>query len=345
MNRLFALFALLLLAATALAAPNGEELYTRHCSVCHNDKGIGGIGLPLNGEKLEHFSRDYLFKTIRNGRPGRVMPPFEKLSDAQVNAIVDHVMSWRKTPAQEWPATPVKGDPDKGERLFQEKCSACHGKDGKSNGLGTGVTLSRERKFKVVPPALNNIGFLRSAPDSWIRYTIQNGRPGTIMPSQKDFGISDQDLDDIVSYIRQFERKHDERPKPEQEPPTLVFDSPYDFVTTVTNLKETLKGLNFRYFPDRYMEMGLAPDDQINKKQLSLRFCNFNLLYKMINIEPRLGVILPCRVTVVEEDDGSVKLYLMNMKVATQLFNNEQLSELAEQMNESLMELIEEATL
>lgn len=345
MNRLFVLFALLVLSTTAVAAPNGEELYTRHCSVCHNDKGIGGIGLPLNGEKLEHFSRDYLFKTIRNGRPGRVMPPFQKLSDAQVNAIVDHVMSWRKRPAQEWTTTLVQGNPDKGERLFQEKCAACHGEDGKSNGLGTGVTLSRERKFKVVPPALNNIGFLRSAPDSWIRYTIKNGRPGTIMPSQQDFGISDQELDDIVSYIRQFERKHDEQPKPEQEPPTLVFDSPYDFVTTVTNLKETLKGLNFRYFPDRYMEMGLAPDEQINKKQLSLRFCNFNLLYKMINIEPRLGVILPCRVTVVEEDDGSVKLYLMNMKVATQLFNNDQLSELAEQMHESLMELIEEATL
>ncbi len=345
MNRILAVFALLLLSAPALAAPDGAELYTRHCSVCHNDNGMGGIGLPLNGEKLEHFSRDYLFKTIRNGRPGRVMPPFVKLSDAQVNAIVDYVMSWRKTPPRQWPATPVKGDPQNGERLFKEKCSACHGEDGKSNGLGTGVTLSRERKFKVVPPALNNIGFLRSATDEWIRYTIRNGRPGTIMPSQKDFGISDGELNDLVAYIRQFEQKHNERPRPEQEPPTLVFDSPYDFVTTVTNLKETLKGLNFRYFPDRYMEMGLAPDDQINKKQLSLRFCNFSLLYKMINIEPRLGVILPCRVTVVEQDDGSVKLYLMNMKVATQLFNNEQLSDLAEEMHENLMELIEEATL
>ena len=345
MTRITALFLLLLLAAPVWSAPNGEQLYTRHCSVCHNDKGMGGIGLPLSGEKLEHFSRDYVFKTIRNGRPGRVMPPFVKLSDAQVDAIVDYIMSWRKMPPENWPDTPVKGDPANGERLFKEKCAACHGEDGKSNGLGTGVTLSRERKFKVVPPALNNIGFLRSAKDSWIRYTIQNGRPGTIMPSQKDFGISDSELDDLVSYIRQFEQKHNEKPAPEPEPPTLVFDSPYDFVTTVTNLKETLKGLNFRYFPDRYMEMGLAPDDQINKKQLSLRFCNFNLLYKMINIEPRLGVILPCRVTVVEEEDGSVKLYLMNMKVATQLFNNEQLSELARQMHENLMELIEEATL
>jgi cytochrome c oxidase cbb3-type subunit 3 len=306
---------------------------------------MGGIGLPLNSEKLEHFSRDYIFKSIRNGRPGRVMPPFVKLSDAQVDAIVDYVMSWRKGEPQHWPSAPVKGDPRNGERLFKEKCAACHGEDGKSKGLGTGVTLSRERKFKVVPPALNNIGFLRSATDAWIRYTIRNGRPGTIMPAQKDFGINDQELDDIVSYIRRFERKHNETPEPEQEPPSLVFDSPYDFVTTVSNLKETLKGLNFRYFPDRYMEMGLAPDDQINKKQLSLRFCNFNLLYKMINIEPRLGVILPCRVTVVEQDDGSVKLYLMNMKVASQLFNNDQLSELARQMHENLLELIEEATL
>jgi hypothetical protein len=50
-------------------------------------------------------------------------------------------------------------------------------------------------------------------------------------------------------------------------------------------------------------------------------------------------------VTVVEQPDGQIKLYVMNMKVVSRIFNNTQLSETAEEMHEALMELIDEATL
>ena len=93
------------------------------------------------------------------------------------------------------------------------------------------------------------------------------------------------------------------------------------------------------------MEMGLADDLFINKKQLSLRFCNFNRLYNMINTDPRLGVVLPCRITVVEQPEGDVKLYVMNMRLVSRLFNNDQLDESAISMFESVIEVIEEATL
>lgn len=307
---------------------------------------MGGIGLPLNGDKVEHFPRDYLFKTVRLGREGRVMPAFNKLSDAQINAIVDYIFSWKKNKQVDvYSSERINGDIQNGQKLFQQKCSACHGKDGKSEGLGTGVSVSRERKFQVVPPALNNPGFLASASDHWIRQTIKTGRPGTIMPAQAALQLNDKQLDDIVSYVRSFETNQQPVEALEEDQPTLVFDSPYDFMTTIANLKQSLQGLNFRYFPDRFMEMGLAPDNKINKKQLSLRFCNFKQLYKMINTEPRLGIVLPCRITVVEQPDGQVKLYVMNMKVVSRLFNNSQLSETAEEMHESMMELIEEATL
>ncbi len=328
------------------AAPNGEQLYTRHCAVCHNDEGIGGIGLPLNGDKIEHFPRDYLFKTIRHGRIGRVMPAFEELSDAQVNAIVEYILSWKKSrlPA-EFSAQPVSGDRTRGKNLFIQHCSECHGEDGRSEGLGTGVTMSRERRFNVVPPALNNPGFLASASDSWIQYTIQHGRPGTEMPSQSKLELSDQDVNDIVSHIRGYESHHPTTEQPSADPPTLVFESPYDFTTTVSNIKQSLQGMNFRYFPDRYLEMGLADDSLINKKQLSLRFCNFNQLYRILNIEPRLGVVLPCRLTVVEDAEGQVRIYAMNMQLVSRLFNNTQLSEAAELMHANIIEVIEEATL
>ena len=335
------------LGCQVLAAPDGASLYSKHCAVCHSENGMGGIGLPLNGTKIEFFPRDYLFKTIRLGRPGRVMPPFDSLSDAQVNAIVDHILSWKtdRMITVELVDELVVGDPKRGGELYQKHCSECHGEDGKSQGVGTGVTIAREREFEVVPPALNNSGFLASASDVWIRYTIRNGRLGTSMPPQTELGISDQDVDDIVSYLRSFEKSYQQTEDTEAEPPTFVYDSPYDFQTTVDNVKQALQGMNFRFFPDRYMEMGLAPDILVNKKQLSLRFCNFSQLYKMLNTEPRLGVVLPCRITVVEEDSGQVKLYVMNMRLVSRLFNNEQLDGYVEVMLETIAEIIDEATL
>jgi cytochrome c oxidase cbb3-type subunit 3 len=337
---------LLAVAQLAIAAPDGTQLYDRHCAVCHNSNGMGGIGLPLNGAKINQFPRKYLFKTIRHGRPGRVMPAFARLSDAQVNAIVDHVLGWSDSPTPlTFSQQLIVGDTERGKALFETHCADCHGADGKSGGTGTGVTLSRERKFDVIPPALNNPGFLASASDAWIRHTIVNGRPGTRMPRQAKLGLTDSDVDHVVAYIRGFDQHAQQAEEIEVTEATLVIDSPYDFLTTINNLKQSLQGLNFRYFPDRYLEMGLAADSVINKKQLSLRFCNFKQLYKIINIEPRLGVVLPCRVTVVEEDDGSVKIYTMNMQMVSRLFNNSQLEETAREMHQGLMEVIDEATL
>jgi cytochrome c oxidase cbb3-type subunit 3 len=346
MPKLFLFIWLIVSSFSVYAAPDGHELYTRHCAVCHNENGIGGIGLPLNSHKLESFPSDYLFKTIRLGREGRVMPAFKKLSDAQITAIVDYLLSWRKGALPvSFSSAAIHGDAANGKTLFAQKCAECHGEDGKSEGEGTGVSISRDRHFQVIPPALNNPGFLASASDEWIKYTILHGRAGTIMPGSKKLKLSEGEVNNIVSYIRSFESGFTAPDVMEEESPTLIFDSPYDFETTAANLKRGMQGLNFRNFPDRYMEMGLADDNTINKKQLSMRFCNFKQLYHMLNTEPRLGVVLPCRVTVVESDDGQVKIYMMNMKVVSRLFNNTQLSEEAESMNEQLLELIDEATL
>ncbi len=239
----------------------------------------------------------------------------------------------------------INGDVANGQLVYQQKCQSCHGVSGKSNALGTGVSTSRKRDYDIIPADLSNSGYLASASDAFIKNSIISGQLGSTMPSIEELGLTDQDIDDVVSYIRSFELESKVEIEPETQEPTLIFDSPHDFQTTVANLKAALTGLNFRYFPDRYIEMGLADDSVINKKQLSLRFCNFKDLYDMINTDPRLGIFLPCRITVVEDDAGQVKLYLMNMTLISKLFNNDQLTEGAEIMHETMLEVIDEATL
>ena len=199
---------LLVAASVVNAAPDGGALFHKHCAVCHGDDGKGGVGVPLSLPSfIDTVSDEYLKNTIRLGRPGRIMPAFPKLSDAQVSAIVEHMRKWSTVPAVTHNTEPVKGDAKHGAELFASHCAQCHGETGKG-GTGTGVTFSRKRELPIIAPALNNPGFLASATDSMIRDTLIFGREGTPMTSSLVTGLSEGDIDDLVSYIRSFEEQH-----------------------------------------------------------------------------------------------------------------------------------------
>ncbi|MDX5152113.1 MAG: c-type cytochrome, partial [Acidiferrobacterales bacterium] len=189
----------------ALAAHDGKHLFFQYCAACHGFEGNGGMGVPLSlPDFLATASDDYLAKSIRHGRPGRVMPAFTDLTQHEIDMIVRYIRSWSKSSAPVYSAGHIKGDVEKGKTLFGNNCAACHGDHGQG-GPGTGVTMSRPRSLPILAPALNNSGFLASAPDEMIKATLVNGRKGTPMISFLDQGMNEQDINDIVAYIRSFE--------------------------------------------------------------------------------------------------------------------------------------------
>lgn len=333
-------------ALVAHAAPDGSALYTEYCSACHQMEGQGGIGLPLMDAKLADVSDRYLRSTIRLGRPGRVMPGFMRMSDAQVDAIVRFLRERSGTRSAEFSDEPLAGDPERGKVLYTEHCAKCHGADGSGEGQGTGVTQSRDRSFLVMPASISNPGFLASASDQMMRRVIAAGRKSSGMPAFGKGKLDSDQIDDVVSYVRSFEQQA--RTVEVLEPgerPTHVYESPYDFDATVANVKASLTGANFRIFPDRLLEQGLIDEFSVNNRQIGLRFCNFNELYGMLKVEPRLGVVLPCRITIMERADGQVILVVPNLRVVSRWFNNDELVGLWDQMEETFAEIIDEATL
>lgn len=109
------------------------------------------------------------------------------------------------SPDQEEPAEPAdssdqaapEGDAVAGETLFQSTCAACHGPDGKGlPNLGKDLTVSE---------------FVKGQPDAELVTFIKGGRPvsdpanttGVDMPPKGgNPALSDEDLFDIVAYIR-----------------------------------------------------------------------------------------------------------------------------------------------
>ncbi len=326
-----------------LVLASGKSLYTQHCSVCHGLDGAGGVGVPLNlPDFLAVASNSYLKTTIREGRPGRVMPAFPRLSDADISALVAYLRTLADVPIPVYSTTSLAGNAPRGEQLFTKYCASCHGQSGQG-GTGTGVTFSRPRNAPVVAPALNNPGFLHAASDAMLKATLIRGRKGTPMPSLSSLGLVESDADDLVAYLRTL-AKPEPSVEAESLPAIIQYESSYGLEQTLENLKQAVVGRNFRVIRLQHFEEGLAEPGKEDPRSVILYFCNFSLLNDALAIDPRVGLFLPCRITVVETKEG-VQVSSINPKNLSRLFNNRELDRACEEMHNLYAEIMEEATL
>lgn len=333
-------------ASQALAGPTGAQLYARNCASCHGERGDGGIGVPLALPSFQAgISDDYLRKTIHQGRPGRVMPAFSSLSGDEVEAIVRHVRAWNTGPSVTYSSKPIAGDRSHGKQLFEQYCVACHGANGEG-AKGTGVTFSRPRDLPIMAPALHNPGFLAAASDAMIKATLMQGRAGTPMQSYLKLGLKEKDIDDLVSYVRSFETQPlaSSAKLVQAETPVIIRESPYDLNTTVERVKTAVTTNNFFYGRVQTLEYGMTPAANENPNQVIVYFCNISMLNQALAIDPRVGMFLPCRISIFEKN-GKVQVMSVNPKVLSRLFNNSELNQLCEELEKSYTAIIEEATL
>ncbi len=334
-------------AAEPRAKPDGARLYAQRCSACHGADGSGGVGVPLALPAfLSSVDDAYLYNTVRFGRPGRVMPAFAKLTDAEVGAIIAHIRSW---PGQKRPKTPppdrIAGNATRGKVLYESHCGACHGANGEG-GHGTGVTLSRPRSAPILAPALNNPGFLAAASDVLIKTTLLRGREGTPMRSFLKQGLKERDINDIVAYVRAFEQS----PPPssarvlESESPVLVRESPYSIKRTVEKVQAAVGAANMRLIRVQTLDQGFVEEGKENQQQIIVYSCDFNFLNEALKVDPRVGLFLPCRISIVQQAD-KVLVMSINPKRLSRIFNNAELNEMCEQMYQIYIDILEETVL
>jgi mono/diheme cytochrome c family protein len=80
----------------------GEKTYTRHCSVCHGDKGNtafwarNGLNPPprnfTDPTVRRELSRERMIESVTHGRPGTGMMPFAKrLSAEEIRGVVSYI--------------------------------------------------------------------------------------------------------------------------------------------------------------------------------------------------------------------------------------------------------------
>ncbi|HEX5636246.1 MAG TPA: c-type cytochrome [Gammaproteobacteria bacterium] len=335
-----AAFFLLMFSAFTCMADKGEQLYVDNCAICHGHQGQGGVGIPLGLEAfLAQTPDEYIRRTIRVGRPGRIMPSFYRLSNQDIDAIITHIRSWRDIRAPAWNASPIKADSVKGKVLFDAHCVSCHGKDARG-GKGTGLMFSRPRDLPISPPSLNNQGFLNSVSDVMLKTIITHGRQKTPMPAASQFGLSEGDVNNLVSYIRSFQKTMMTGEQIIEEPAVIMYTSSYSFDKTLENIERAVVNNKFKLIEFSAEDKGTATN---NTTEARVYFCNYDLINDALAIDPRIGMFLPCQITVVNYN-GVVQAMSINPKRLSQLFNNDELDEACQVMHDTYSKILKEAT-
>jgi mono/diheme cytochrome c family protein/rhodanese-related sulfurtransferase len=227
--RAFSLLALALLASSLTAcrrwrpfrrAPvanahvrHGRALYNRYCALCHGRKLQGYAADHANALGNQNFlaiaSDDFLRAAIREGRPGTPMSPWGRvrggpLAEPEVDDIIAYIRAHARRPPRQLSNASLPGDPDHGRVVWEQQCQSCHG----DRGQGT------ERATSVSHP-----NFLTFASDLYLRETILEGRPGTLMASFRT--LPPQTVNDLVRHIRRLGNPVPPPPVNYEPPPGL----------------------------------------------------------------------------------------------------------------------------
>ena len=202
-------------------ASRAAEIYAQRCKGCHGEEGDG---LGPAAERLNPPPRDFtlgmykiktsgfdeflpndddLLRMIRDGMAGTAMPGWgDVLSDQEMADLAVYIKILAGYEEDEQPTqqveygTRVPSSPDSikiGKELFldQDRCTECHGNEGKGDAV---KSLKDDNGDRTWPRNLTKPWTFRASNDPRDIYTrISTGIPGTQMPSFAD-PVSDKVL-------------------------------------------------------------------------------------------------------------------------------------------------------
>ena len=217
---------------------NGQKLYEDNCSICHGDDGGGdGPGAKISSPFPRNFIKGHikfrstpfgkiptdedLFKAITNGSNGTTMPSWKHLSENDRHSLVLYLKSLSKkfsrfVKKRKTHKIVVVPEPpnftlqslNRGEKLFLQNCSACHGLKGRSDGTSTKKVVSIETD-SIWPRNLSKPWkFRRGDTRKDIFLTLRTGLSLSAMPMFSSRIFKDEQIWDLVHYVQTLAPSH-----------------------------------------------------------------------------------------------------------------------------------------
>ncbi|MBU1101489.1 MAG: DUF302 domain-containing protein [Bacteroidetes bacterium] len=121
---------------------------------------------------------------------------------------------------------------------------------------------------------------------------------------------------------------------------TKTFD--YTFDDTIAKVTEELKHEGFGILTEIDVQATLKKKLDVDfRKYRILGACNPPFAHKALLAEPNVGVLLPCNVIVQEDEEGRVRVSMVNPMESMQAVQNESLGEIAGEVSARLNAVLE----
>jgi cytochrome c oxidase cbb3-type subunit 3 len=141
----------------------GNALFQQDCSFCHGHDATGGESGPdLTRSRLvrEDVEGNKIGPVIRNGRPDKGMPPFDK-SDDEIASLMAFIHTQQNTMRNTKggrkgvdPEDLRTGNVEAGKKYFNGACASCHSPSGDLAGVATryeGLRLEMQMLYPRAP--------------------------------------------------------------------------------------------------------------------------------------------------------------------------------------------------
>ena len=120
-------------------------------------------------------------------------------------------------------------------------------------------------------------------------------------------------------------------------PPLIV-------VQVLTDLKEAIKNNNYVFIRQQTIDNRLTKSGKENGQVILVYFCNFGMLNRALKWDRRVGVFLPCKITLIQKSNFIV-LAAVNPKMISLALDQNELDDLCDKLTRDYSLILDEATL
>ncbi|WP_421919208.1 DUF302 domain-containing protein [Marinifilum sp.] len=111
----------------------------------------------------------------------------------------------------------------------------------------------------------------------------------------------------------------------------------FTFDEAVDRITKAIQTEGFGILTDIDVKATLKQKINVDFKQYRiLGACNPTLAYEAFQVEDQIGIMMPCNITVVEQDNGHVDISIMDPTAAFNVIENEELQPFAKELKMKL---------
>ena len=182
----------------------GYKVFNKYCFICHGAEGKGNG--PLAGKigtapanladdtRLSKRTDQELIRIIEgsaaHGTVSSDMPQWSRaLSYTQIRSLVSYVRYMHRG------KNGLTGNPTAGKEIYDSSCAQCHGDDGEADGVLT-------RVYSMSPANHTDAARMDKISNEKMKEIISKGGPGASLMPGWDGILSEDEIDDVISYIR-----------------------------------------------------------------------------------------------------------------------------------------------